>query len=565
MRAAIDARGPATTPARSGAFVDLYAASTTAPAQPVAAAPAPGVDDLPWRPASRPARGGLGSGGATFPHPTAGRVGGGAPEPFLPVSSLSETDRPEAADPDQVDLRATSAVPRRWRLLHRVQQLCRPTDPAERGPAVCGCGRPGYDATAVNIHLRAGRDGRARAGVSGVYRCGSPWLCPTCAPAAAADRAERVQAVADATLARGGAVTLVVLTASHGPDDSLADLKALVGGASRRARAGRAWGRLQEAHGLLGVVVGQEVTVSRRAGWHYHQHLAVPVDGPTPTETAAAVNDPNRLAAFVRDRALAAGEAVAERYKAALRAAGGTVSDQHGCYVRVADDADDASGYTAKGSAAWEISGGHKTATRVAASLTPFDLADAAYDGDAWALARWVEYVETMPGTRSCVVTRSLADVLGLATEAEDEQPGEQQYHEAEDVVGRLSVETWRELMRAAAVPALLVRVELGGAEAWLETAAWAETVAAAGIARREARRMREVEAVADRRAREAAATRAYALRRAADRVRSSGAGPLGARDAVRRAVAEAAAVHGAVLDPVEIIQTLAEAACRAA
>jgi hypothetical protein len=395
---------------------------------------------------------------------------------------------------------------------------------------------PGRDANSVNIHLRAsGGTGEIRAGVSGIYRCGSPWLCPVCAVGKAHERAERVRNAADATFARGGMAALVVLTASHSINMSLAEIKALVQGASSAARKGRAWTNAVERYGILGVIVGQEVTYSLENGWHYHQHLSVMVDGPTLEEKALKSSpvSPERIGpmTFVewlplgladvpaaeissrfigplrlatpnfraiaraiayasgdrigpptldevfpdaRKRAQAAGDWLANAYTENVRAAGGKVSDRHGWHVRVANDADDASNYTAKGSMAWEISGGHKDETKAETSLTPWDIAVAASDGDRAMFGRWREYMEVMPGTRSCVVSAALAQKLGIAAGGDDEQ-GEQVLHEADEVVGRVEAPVWKKWIRHGLAATFLSRVEYGGEDGFIEAVAATE------------------------------------------------------------------------------------------
>lgn len=402
-----------------------------------------------WSDDSRTAgRRSLGKGGATFHQVNEAKRRVAPPFPSSSFLSSFSSER-------ITDFTLTSSVPRRWNLLDKIQRLCRPEDKMKRGPAVCGCGRPGHLADSINVHLRAGKDGKARAGVSGVYRCGSPWLCPTCAPGKALERAERVQEAARATYDRGGNVVLVVLTASHSKTTPLAEIKALVATASRKARSGKAWKTIENEHGVLGVVVGQEVTFSRRNGSHYHQHLSVFVDGDD-------------------EAAMAAGQAVAARYRAEIERAGGKVSGKHGCFVRVAVDAADASDYTAKGSAAWEVAGGPgKTGTKAKTSLTPWDVAEFAFKGDEWARDRWSEYVKVMPGTRSCVISARLAKALEIAT-ADDRETGEQVVHEADELIGQIQSQVWRNLIRASLASTFLARVEIGGEMGWEETKAWA-------------------------------------------------------------------------------------------
>ncbi|TAZ43538.1 hypothetical protein [Rhizobium ruizarguesonis] len=339
--------------------------------------------------------------------------------------------------------------------------------------------------------------GEFRAGVSGVYRCGSPWLCPVCAVGKAFERAEKVQEIAVATYARGGQVGLLVLTASHNREQSLAEVKTLVQTASGKARKGRAWVDAQAEFRILGVVVGQEVTYSIENGWHYHQHLSVPVDGPTDAEKALAGGDAGALEEIVRKRAYKAVQWLAKAYKASIRTAGGKVSDKHGCKFRVADDWEDASDYTAKGSLAWEIAGAHKTETKSEKGMTPWDIAEAAAAGDAFMRHRWAEYVDVMPGTRSCLVSAALAKALQIdptEEEEEEEKDEEQQLHDRDDIVGRVDAPVWRVWMRHGLAATFLSRIEAGGAagfdgavEATQRDAAPLERAWLAECARREA------------------------------------------------------------------------------
>lgn len=242
----------------------------------------------------------------------------------------------------------------------------------------------------------------------------------------------------------------------------LAFVKDLIQTASSKARKGRKWVDAQEGFGILGVICGPEVTYSQDNGWHFHQHLSVLVDGPTVFEIIAANGDAEKLREMVAKRTKAAGDWLAEAYKDKIRCAGGKVSDKHGCKVRIAHDAEDASDYTAKGSMAWEISGGYKDETKSDASLTPWDIANRAAEGDKFLYARWKEYEATMPGTRSCVVSAALAKKLGITVERDDEGD-EPVLHENDDVVGRVVSPLWKRWMRHGLASTFLLRVEAGG------------------------------------------------------------------------------------------------------
>lgn len=386
-----------------------------------------------------------------------------------------------------------------WSLLEKIQRLCRPEKKDERGPAVCGCGRPPNNAKHVNIHLRQGSvEGEVQAGVSGVLRCDSPWLCPPCSMRLARERIEKVLEVTRAAYDQGGAVAMVALTARHTKSTALKDIMALIKEASSAARKGRAWIDASKEYGILGVLVGQEVELSEKHGWHYHQHLAVVVGGPTDCELEASGYDDDRLAEIVHERALAAGKWVEDAYRKEIRASGYRVHRRKGCRTHVADDAQKAARYTAKGSAAWSVEG-QQGATKPDV-LTPWDLALEAADGEpgtkrtAWAFAKWKEYEASISGTRSCVVSAKLKEKLGLGApekvgdcdgggHADAPEPQEQQHHERDSVVGTVEAQIWSRWMNYGLASTFLRRVEWGGtpgyAEALRETERDSDVIAA--------------------------------------------------------------------------------------
>ncbi len=350
--------------------------------------------------------------------------------------------------------------------MHKIQKLCAPADILGRGPSVCGCGVPadGPAATgSVSIHKRPLADGRTQASASGLYRCQSPWLCPVCAPRKALERQEKIARAVAAAQDKGMLVVAIALTAHHTAHDSLSDVKTLIDGASHSARGGREWKDIQRDHGIQGVIVGKESTISRRHGWHYHQHLLVIVDPPEAVVDAVVQSDGDENAALWKV-AHDAGQAVADRYAAAIRNAGGWLSKEHGTKIRVCDNPTIAGEYAAKGSAAWETAGGPtkaKTRNDAGQSLTPWDLAELAYAGDPWAKQKWAEYVEEMPGTVSCRVSWQLAKKLGIEPEPDTEGGGEEVTAEADYVVGYVEVPTWKKWLHRNLVSTFLQRVEL--------------------------------------------------------------------------------------------------------
>lgn len=362
-------------------------------------------------------------------------------------------DNRGAAFPQGVPEEAQEPHPQRgasrWRLKAKVAKLLRP-EGGERGPAVCACGTPGYEKESVRLHRRA-----SGAGVSGIYRCDSPWLCPTCAPARAKARHERLEQVIEATSNLGGSCAFVTLTLRHDHALTLSRAKGLLSEASRRARQGRRWVALKEEGELLGVVQGVEVLHSVRTGWHYHAHLLVP-----------GMGSPKAV--------LAAAGGLISRYLEEVKRLGGsaTISGQDVQLVRDGE----AALYASKGSAAWEVAGGAKEA-RSAVSRTPWDLATLAALGDEQARALFLEYAEVMPGTRSCVVSPAIAKALEIDPSEDEDEPGEQQLDEDDSVVGDLPSPMWKRILGRGVAWRVLAAVEAHAG--WLEIETLARTLGA--------------------------------------------------------------------------------------
>jgi hypothetical protein len=373
--------------------------------------------------------------------------------PSLPSLLLSDADQA----PKTKGRKATTAE--QWALTHHIAEWLRPTvddletGKRQRGPAVCGCGLAANTSPEVTLHLRHRASGRLQAGVSGIYRCDSAWLCPKCAPRVAFERQERVRKVVEATVLQGGTFVAVVLTIRHDRHQSLSELKHAVLTASSDARAGRAWTEIRKRMKAIGVLVAPEVTYNSRHGWHFHLHLGVLCLSQDRTEIEAACRE------------------LIARYMALCHAAGYRADwpAQHVCFP---DDSISSGEYMGKG-AIWEIAGsGTKTSARRHDSFTPFQLAAAAAAGDAQMKKLFLEYAKVMPGTRSCIVTAAMREALHL--DKDTDHPGPHDLDEKDNIVGTFPSGQWNILTRNNVACRVLGRLELEGSVAWPQIKAWA-------------------------------------------------------------------------------------------
>jgi len=342
---------------------------------------------------------------------------------------------------DKLDATLTPApkeatVVTRWRLKHTVSNILRSED-GGKVPGVCKCGTAGHEVSEVSLTRKDGK-----AGVSGVFFCDSPWLCPTCAPRRAAQRAEKVTEVFKAVEAKGGRIVFVTLTVKHGKKDPLNGLKKMVMTACRKARQGKPWKLAVDRYKIAGTLVGPETTWSEKHGWHFHLHVALVV-----------LTDSDELAQE-------AGEWLMERYRSYISAAGGRTSRQ-AQDVTVVWREEDLADYLTKGSAAWEVSNAGAT-KQGKTGLTPWDLAVLAERGEARFANLFREYADVMPGTRSCVVTKKMAEKLGISPDEDEDNPSVEMPEPDVEVVGTLEPHRWHKVLRRGHAPDVLRVVGAG-------------------------------------------------------------------------------------------------------
>lgn len=107
--------------------------------------------------------------------------------------------------------------------------------------------------------------------LSGVYQCGSVWICPICARRVAENRREEIQTAINNAIKRGWGVALVTLTFPHGAGDVLTDILDKFTKAQSDFKSGRAAASLRAGIGYIGEIRTLEVTNGKN-GFHPHTH-----------------------------------------------------------------------------------------------------------------------------------------------------------------------------------------------------------------------------------------------------------------------------------------------------
>ena len=287
---------------------------------------------------------------------------------------------------------------------------------------------------------------------SGLIVCGSVWTCPVCAAKISERRRLELQAAISQHRESGGDAYLLTLTTPHGRRDDLAQLLAMQAKALASFTAQRAVKAVFAEMGEIGRVRAFEVTHGRKGtnnGWHPHYHFLQFAKGGA--DAAQLMDWRTRL--------------YLEWAKCCERAGLGTPSFQHGLDLQDGSKADK---YLSKWGLECEMTKGHIKQAK-AGGETPFDLLRAvlADKSDRQAAALFSEFGRVFKGKRQLSWSRGLRARFDLAEEKTDEELSREQSEDAE-LLGLISVDEWRDVLR---VQARGVVLELAAAGGWLAVA----------------------------------------------------------------------------------------------
>lgn len=313
-------------------------------------------------------------------------------------------------------------------------------------------------AGAVSVHVSADR---RRAVYGGLQTCGSVWVCPVCAAKVSERRRVELDRAATEWRSRGGELALLTLTHPHESDDSLSDLLR-----AEQAAMSAFWGHFSVRRalrdvGCVGHVRGWEVTHGRFAhanGWHPHFHVLLFVRAGVDLDALRSGLYPYWLSACrragLRDPSLARG----------LRVDAGTRAAEY--VTKWGADEARAGEAAQRWGVACELAKSHIKRGSAGQAETPFDLLRSVHvGGDSGARELFCEYARAFRGKRQLVWSRGLRDLLALGEDLTDEQIAA--LHEDDlALLGRLSPEDWRSVLRADVRGELLELARSGGWEA---------------------------------------------------------------------------------------------------
>jgi hypothetical protein len=248
--------------------------------------------------------------------------------------------------------------------------------------------------------------GRAlTAHVSNVYRCGSPWSCPVCAPVVRQRRADEIDRGLRHHLDAGGGALFVTLTLRHHRGDTLASRLDPIARSLRLSLNGAPWKRRRDALGYVGAMKAVEITHGAN-GWHPHSHSLLLFERP------ATEIERRDLESWLFGRWLGI----------ATKRGLGTVSEANGVDVRQVSCVGSLSEYLTVVEGGW--SPGLELARSDRKSRSPFELLRFVLGaGDGATAALWREYEAATFGRRAIVWSPGLRRrLLGHELEVSDEE-----------------------------------------------------------------------------------------------------------------------------------------------
>lgn len=295
--------------------------------------------------------------------------------------------------------------------------------------------------------------------VEGVVHCGSVHGCPVCGAKIRTARSLIYAESAKRWLDAGHWVYMVTLTFPHYMGDDLAEMWDLVSEGTGYLTSNRAWGRLRSGLGCrprpprvfavdskgtvrktrrwdecdIGYRRVIECTWGCENSWHPHCHMLVYLRN---TEATSRLDGARRLA-------LIAGHFRDEWPKWVTGHGFRLPSGKHGVKVEECYSAADAAGYLVK------TQDGHGVGLELARgdlkkgrkdSLTPFEIADRAGDGEEQFLRLWWTWEKASKGRKMTAESQGLADMLGEAEVTDQELADEEA---GGDEVAAVTGPTW--------------------------------------------------------------------------------------------------------------------------
>jgi len=325
----------------------------------------------------------------------------------------------------------------------RVQSLSRSVfDRTGENPSwhrVNFCGHPLGEFVPIRVV-----DGRAY--FAHVAACGLVWVCPTCSTMIRTRRAEELERGTSEWVSRGGSLVMMTLTVRHNASLPLDRVRASLQSAWRVEQSRKSYMSLREL--TAGVVRSTEVTIGDN-GWHPHLHLLLFVRPGVSSDEVMSL-----LPALITDWRSLVGAALDDVLPPSVERA---------IDLTFFDDAAAAAHYVSK--IAKEITQSNSKSGR-----DPFSLLDVEGLARPRAVARFLEYLDSMRGVQSLSWSKGLRALLGLSVPLSDEELAQESLEMGVEVLA-LPASEYLQLLRGGLAASFLVAVEIQVDDEKLEVA----------------------------------------------------------------------------------------------
>lgn len=296
----------------------------------------------------------------------------------------------------------------------------------------------------VGAEFAVKRNGGGHAYYSGIHVCGSVWLCPICSQRIANHRRHEFMKAS----AKGYAAMLITFTMQHGKGEKLAGLLDVLNDGIKKLKGGGSWCRFKDKYHVKAHATALEIMFSQVNGWHPHKHMVIYCDVPQDELKADEIKAD-----------------LLKRYKAILKRSKRYVSAIYGLDVQVADNA--VGDYVSKWNI-WDEMAKASVKDGKGASLTPFELAQAAAAGQSYAIAAFREYADATYNRRQIVWSGGARELFGL-DEMTDKEIAAADDGQDDETIIKLSGSWWRVITANDAVVDILEIAERGGSVAVME------------------------------------------------------------------------------------------------
>ena len=292
-----------------------------------------------------------------------------------------------------------------------------------------------YEDIKVWQHLNAGK-----AFYSGLAVCGSVWTCPVCASKISERRKNELHKATTAHKQAKGYLAMLTLTIRHKRTDKLDALLDAFNEATSKMMKRKEFSVIREEMGIIGRVKALEVTHGQN-GWHPHAHIVIFYENET---------DLTKM----RKRMYKLWDAACEKF-------GLSTTESYGIDLQGADHVQ---AYLAK-HGSWsieqEMTKSHIKKGRES-NMTPFDLLrDVLHNDDDYSKALYREYAVSFKGKRQLHWSRGLKDHFAI-TDKTDEELAKEKVEQA-DLLGLITSDQWREIIRRDQRAQLLTNIEKYG------------------------------------------------------------------------------------------------------